>query len=72
MWRNPCKQRTNPPTVMAYSRGILLSFYSSKVPTRLFVAFVVSVQPFADEVANHTCRDSLKKCEDTYISPCLN
>ena len=26
MWRIPCRQRTNPPTVMAYSRGILLFF----------------------------------------------
>ena len=26
MWRNPCRQRTNPPTVMAYSRGILFFF----------------------------------------------
>ncbi len=27
MWRIPCRQRTNPPTVMAYSRGILLFFF---------------------------------------------
>ena len=36
-------KRTNPQTVLQYSLGILLFFYSGKVPTRLFVAFVVTV-----------------------------
>ncbi len=36
-------KRTNPQTVLQYSLGILLFFYSDKVPTRLFVAFVVTV-----------------------------
>ena len=38
--------------------GILPSFSGGKVPTRLSVVPVMSVQPFADEVANHTAHDS--------------
>jgi hypothetical protein len=30
-------KETNPPTVLQYSRGILLYFYSGQAPTRLFV-----------------------------------
>ncbi len=36
-------KRMNPQTVLPYSLGILLVFYSGKEPTRLFVAFVVTV-----------------------------
>ncbi len=36
-------KRMNPQTVLPYSLGILLFFYSGKEPTRLFVAFVVTV-----------------------------
>ena len=31
----PCERRMNPQTVVAYSLGILLFFYSGKAPTRL-------------------------------------
>ncbi len=36
-------KETNPSTVLQYSRGILLFFYSGKAPTRLTVALVVTV-----------------------------
>ncbi len=51
-------KETNPRTVVAYSSGIFLFFLSGKAPTRLFVALVVTIKPFDDEVANHTARDS--------------
>ena len=44
----------NPQTVVAYSLGILLFFYSGKAPTRLFVALSVTVKPFDDVVAGYT------------------
>ena len=48
----------NPQTVVAYSLGILLFFYSGKAPTRLFVALSVTVKPFDDVVAGYTSRNS--------------
>lgn len=42
------------------------SFYSGKAPTRLSVALIMPVQPFADEVANHTCCDSHQKSNDDF------
>ena len=39
----PCGQGTNPRIVLQHSSGILLFFYSGKVPTRLVVALVVTV-----------------------------
>jgi hypothetical protein len=36
-------KRMNPTTVLQYSRGILLFFYSGKAPTRLFVALIIAV-----------------------------
>lgn len=41
-----------------YIPGTLLFFYSGKAPTRLFVALVMPVKPFADDMANNACRDS--------------
>ncbi len=54
----PCERRTNPQTVVAYSLGILLFFYSGKAPTRLFVVLSVTVEPFDDVVAGYTSRNS--------------
>ncbi len=48
----------NPQTVVAYSLGILLFFYSGKAPTRLFVVLSVTVKPFDDVVAGYTSRNS--------------
>ncbi len=48
----------NPQTVVAYSLGILLFFYSGKALTRLFVALSVTVKPFDDVVAGYTSRNS--------------
>ncbi len=50
----PCERRMNPQTVVAYSLGILLFFYSGKAPTRLFVVLSVTVKPFDDVVAGYT------------------
>ena len=36
-------QRTNPQTVMPYSLGILLFFYSGKAPTRLVVVLMIVI-----------------------------
>ena len=55
---SPSGQRTNPQTVLQHSLGILLFFYTGKAPSRLFVVLIVTVKPFADEVANHTCQNS--------------
>ncbi len=33
----------NPQTVLQYSLGILLYFYTGKAPSRLFVALVITV-----------------------------
>ena len=38
--------------------GSSFLFYGGKAPTRLFVVLIVPVKPFANEVANHACRDS--------------
>ena len=54
----PCERRMNPQTVVAYSLGILLFFYSGKAPTRLFVVLSVTVKPFDDVVAGYTSRNS--------------
>ena len=54
----PCGRRMNPQTVVAYSLGILLFFYSGKAPTRLFVARSVTVKPYDDVVAGYTSRNS--------------
>ena len=63
----PCERRMNPQTVVAYSLGILLFFYSGKAPTRLFVVLMVfTVQPFADEMANHASRNSNNKRNDNF------
>jgi len=51
-------KETNPQTVMAYSLGILLFFYSGKAPTRLFVVLMAAVKPFDDVVAGYTSRNS--------------
>ena len=40
---SPCGQEANPQTVLQHSLGILLFFYSGKVPTRLVVALIVTV-----------------------------
>ena len=40
---SPYGQGTNPRIVLQHSSGILLFFYSGKAPTRLVVAFVVTV-----------------------------
>ncbi len=40
---SPCGQRINPQAVVEYSLGIILFFYSGKVPTRLFVVLMVAV-----------------------------
>ena len=49
----------NPQTVLQYSLGILLFFYSGKAPTRLVVVPVVTiVKPFDDVVAGYTAHDS--------------
>ena len=40
---SPCGQKVNPQTVLQHSLGILLFFYSGKVPTRLVVALIVTV-----------------------------
>ena len=48
----------NPQTVVAYSLGILLFFYSGKAPTRLFVVPMAAVQPFDDVVTGYTRRNS--------------
>ncbi len=53
----PCERRMNPQTVVAYSLGILLFFYSGKAPTRLFVVLSVTVKPFDDVVAGYTSRN---------------
>ena len=45
-------KEANLQTVWWYSLEILLFFYSGKAPTRLFVAHVVTVQPFDDAVAS--------------------
>ena len=52
---------TKERTPQLYARtieGFFLSFYSGKAPTRLFVALIVSVKPFDDEMANHTTQNS--------------
>ena len=36
-------ERMNPQTVLQYSLGILLYFYTGKAPSRLFVALVIAV-----------------------------
>ena len=51
-------KETNPRTVVAYSPGILLYFYSGKAPTRLFVVLAVAVKPLDDVVAGYTSRNS--------------
>ena len=60
----PCERRMNPHTVVAYSLGILLFFYSGKSPTRLFVVLSVTVKPFDDVVAGYTSRNSDDKRYD--------
>jgi len=47
-----------PEKYRKYLSGILLFFYSGKAPTRLFVALVVTVQPFDDVVASYTSHNS--------------
>ena len=60
-------EETNPRTVVAYSPGILLAFYSGKAPTRLIVVlFVLAIKPFADEMANHASHDSNNKRNDNF------
>ena len=46
--------------------GFFFSFYGGKAPTRLFVTLVVPVQPFADQVADQTRRDSHQKREYSF------
>ena len=48
-------------------RGFFFPFYSGKAPTRLFVVLMVfTVQPFADEMANHASRNSNNKRNDNF------
>ncbi|MEY8515960.1 hypothetical protein AALC25_03330 [Lachnospiraceae bacterium 29-84] len=61
-------KRTNPQTVLQHSLGILLIFYTGKAPGRLFVAFMVTIKPFDNEVANHTAHDSNEKRDYNFHS----
>ena len=60
-------------TIIKYSLGILLFFYSDKSPTRLFVVPCVTVKPFDDVVAGYTSLNSVYKryekfqCEPTPV-----
>ncbi|MCM1101406.1 MAG: hypothetical protein NC079_06965 [Clostridium sp.] len=54
MWT---KER-NPEPCGNTVRGFFFSFYGGKAPARLFVVLTVTVKPFADEMANHTCHNS--------------
>lgn len=61
-------ERTNPQTVLQHSLGILLVFYTGKAPGRLFVAFMITIKPFDNEVANHTAHDSNEKRDYNFHS----
>ena len=61
-------KRMNPQTVLQHSLGILLIFYTGKAPGRLFVAFMITIKPFDNEVANHTAHDSNEKRDYNFHS----
>ena len=63
---HPIWTKNGPPLVLATPWGALLFFYAGKAPSRLLVAFVVTVQPFDDVVQHYTAHDSSDERDEQF------
>ena len=63
--------KTNPPAVCDTSGGFCSILCKAAYTFRLLLP-VVSAQPFANVIANYTCCDGNKKCNDDVLIEWLN
>ena len=58
--------KAKPPEVVETSGSFYSVYVRWLIPFRLLLP-VVSVQPFANKVANNTCHNRNKKCDESFV-----